>query len=223
MLEAFISWSGGKDSCLAYYHATTNGVKGSYLLNMLTEDGKRSRSHGISTDWLQMQSKAIGIPMHHRETSWSDYETEFKKALVSYKDSGIGTGVFGDIDLEGHREWVERVCFDCDVIPLLPLWQKNQEQVLKEFINAGFTAIVVATKANLLDEEWLGREVDLKFVKDLSKKGTDISLCGEAGEYHTFVIDGPLFKEKIRIIEAKKVLRDDHWFLDINRCELIPK
>ncbi|MFC1952920.1 diphthine--ammonia ligase [Chloroflexota bacterium] len=223
MTEAFISWSGGKDSCLAYYRAIQEGINGRYLLNMLTENAERSRTHSIHTKWLDLQSQAVGIPMQHRQTSWSDYETEFKEALQAYKKEGIHTGIFGDMDLEEHRKWVERVCSECDVVPLLPLWGENQETVLREFINAGFIAVVVAAKAELLGEEWLGRTINLGFMADLAKSNRDITLCGEKGEYHTFVIDGPLFKEKINITETKKVLRDDHWFLEINKCELLPK
>ena len=223
MEHAFISWSGGKDSCLAYYRAIRNGIKARYLLNMVREDGSRSRSHGLATEWLQMQAQAIGIPLVQRQTSWADYEAEFKKALLTFKDEGIAMGVFGDIDLEGHRQWVERVCSECSITPRLPLWGESQDRLLKEFIHAGFEAIVVATKADLLGEEWLGKKIDLEFLADLAGKKNDITLCGEAGEYHTFVIDGPLFEKRIRIVEVERVLRDGHWFLEIGRCELLPR
>jgi len=223
MEQAFISWSGGKDSCLAYYRSTHNQIKSCYLLNMATEDGCCSRSHGLSTELLQMQSQAIGIPLVQRQTSWADYESEFKKALLIFRDEGVTSGVFGDIDLDEHRQWVERVCAECGITPHLPLWGENQNSLLREFIDAGFEAVVVATRAAQLGEEWLGRKIDPEFLADLVEKKKDITPCGEAGEYHTFVIDGPLFKKGIRIIEAERIQRDEHWFFEIGRCELSPK
>lgn len=223
MEDTFISWSGGKDSCLAYYKASSKGIKARYLLNMATEDGDKSRTHGISTEWLRMQSQAIGIPLLQRQTTWADYETEFKKALIALKDEGIVTGVFGDIDLDEHRQWVERVCSECGITARLPLWGESQERVVREFIQGGFEAVVVATKADLLGKEWLGRKIDLEFLADLVEQKKDVTPCGEAGEYHTFVIDGPLFGRRINILEADKELRDEHWFLDIKRCELLPR
>jgi len=223
MEHAFISWSGGKDSCLAYYRAIRNGIKARYLLNMVREDGSRSRSHGLATEWLQMQAQAIGIPLVQRQTTWADYEAEFKKALLAFKDEGIATGVFGDIDLDEHRQWVERVCSECGITPRLPLWQESQDRLLREFIQVGFEAVVVATKADLLGEEWLERRITPEFLADLAEIKKDFTPCGEAGEYHTFVINGPLFEKRIRIVEAERVLRDDRWFLDIKKCELAPR
>jgi len=96
---------------------------------------------------------------------------------------------------------------------------------MRDFIDLGFEAIVVAAKADLLGEEWLGRRVDLEFLKQLCKlkESKDITLCGEAGEYHTFVTDGPLFNQRIEILETNKVLKEGHWFLDILKCDLRSK
>ena len=225
MNSVFTSWSGGKDSCLACYRAVASGLKVRYLANMLTEDGQRSRTHGLSAQVLQVQSQAIEIPLIQRRTTWNSFETVFKKMLRDFKQQGIEGGVFGDIDLDEHREWIERVCREVDITPYLPLWGESQDEILRDFINLGFEAIVVATKADLLGEEWLGRKIDLDFIKHLDeiKKTKDITLCGEAGEYHTFVIDGPLFQNRIEIKETRKVLRDEHWFLDILDTNLIAK
>ncbi len=222
MERAFISWSGGKDCCLAGYRATTNGLQIGYLVNMVTEDGQRSRSHGLAAKWLQMQAQAIGIPLMQRGAATANYEAQFKGAILALKQEGITVGVFGDIDFNAHREWIDRVCSETGIIPHLPLWEENQNKILREFIDSGFEAVVVATKADLLGEEWLGRKLDSDFVADLAKL-ENITPCGEAGEYHTLVINGPLFHKRIEIIEANKVLRDGHWFLDIARCELKSK
>ncbi|MFQ5996263.1 MAG: diphthine--ammonia ligase [Dehalococcoidales bacterium] len=225
MSQVFTSWSGGKDSCLACYRAVASGLKIRYLANMLTEDGQRSRTHGLSAQVLQVQSQAIGIPLMQRRATWNSFEAEFKKMLRAFKQQGVVGGVFGDIDLDEHREWVERVCQEMAITPHLPLWGESQEKILRDFIDSGFEAIVVATKADMLGEEWLGRSIDLDFIRHLDElRGTkNITLCGEAGEYHTFVTDGPLFQKRIEISETKKVLRDEHWFLEILDTDLRAK
>jgi len=192
---------------------------------MLTEDGQRSRTHGLSANLIQAQSQAIGIPLVQRRTTWNSFEAKFKNMLRAFKREGIEGGVFGDIDLDEHREWIERVCREVDITPHLPLWGESQDEILRDFIDLGFEAIVVATKADMLGEEWLGRKIDLDFIKHLDeiKKTKDITLCGEAGEYHTLVTNGPLFLNRREIKATRKVLRDEHWFLDILATDLRTK
>ncbi len=225
MHQVFTSWSGGKDSCFACYQAAASGLKVRYLVNMITEDGKRSWIHGLSTELLQMQSQAIGIALVQRQSTMATYETDFKDVILALKKDGVKGGVFGDIDLEEHRAWVERICQQVEITPHLPLWGLAQEKVLRDFIGLGFRAIIVVAKADLFGEEWLGRAVDLGFLSHLSelKQTRDIQLCGEAGEYHTLVTDGPLFNQRLEILETNKVLREGYWFLDILKSELRTK
>ena len=222
MNQVFTSWSGGKDSCLACYQARVGGSEIRYLLNMITEDGSRSWTHGQSVELLQAQSQAIGIPLIQRQTTMANYETEFKNALLSLKQGGVTGGVFGDIDLEEHRQWTERICGEVDVTPYLPLWGQAQEKILSSFIASGFEAVVVVAKADLFGKEWLGRQIDQDFLSYMSelKQKHGIQPCGEAGEYHTFVTDGPLFDQRIEILEANKVLREGYWFLEISKHSL---
>lgn len=225
MPQGFTSWSGGKDSCLACYRAANNGLRVRYLVNMITEDGQRSWSHGVSAQWLQIQSQAIGIPLVQRRTTRADYEAEFKNMLLTLKREGITAGIFGDIDIEEHRQWIVRVCAEGGIIPHLPLWGESQDKILRDFIDLGFEAVVVTTKADLLGKEWLGRKIDLDFLAHLAelRKTKNITPCGEAGEYHTFVTDGPLFGKRIEILEANKVLREGYWFFEIVKCGLRPR
>lgn len=216
--KMFVSWSGGKESCLACYKAMQAGFTISHLLNFVDEAGKRSRSHGLRVELLRAQSIALNIPIIQKPTAWETYEQEFKRSVAELKQIGIEGGVFGDIDLQMHRDWVERVCAELGIKPILPLWYMKREKILSEFINAGFEAIVVATKANLLNEEWLGCKVNEEFMNKLSEQKID--LCGEAGEYHTFVIDGPIFKKRINIIESTKMLWNGRWILDITKHKL---
>ncbi len=225
MHQVFTSWSGGKDSCLACYQAMVSGLKVRYLLNMITEDGRRSWTHGQSVELLQAQSRAIEIPLIQRQTSMANYETEFKDALLSLKQEGVTGGVFGDIDLEEHRQWIDRICGEVALTPYLPLWGQAQEKILSSFIASGFEAVVVVAKSDLFGEEWLGRKIDLDFLSYLSelRQRHGIQLCGEAGEYHTFVTDGPLFNQRIEILETNKVLREGYWFLEISKHSLRTK
>jgi uncharacterized protein (TIGR00290 family) len=214
MLKVAASWSGGKDSCFACYKALADGFRVSHLLNMVNRDAKRGMSHGLPCELIAMQARAIGLPIVQRETTWDTYEREFKEAVTGLKQMGIGGMVFGDIDLEEHRDWVERVCGEVGVKAFLPLWGVEQEQIIADFVARGFEAIVVSAKADLLGSGWLGRSIDGRFISDL--KAVGVTMCGEEGEFHTFVTNGPLFKRRVKILKGDGVLRDGYWFLDIS-------
>jgi diphthine-ammonia ligase len=213
--NVFSSWSGGKDCSLACYKAMEAGFEVSHLLNLLAEDGKRERAHGTRPFLLRLQAEALGIPIVQVNASWEGYESEFKAAVQALKVEGVEGGIFGDIDLVEHRAWVERVCNELEINPILPLWSYDPEDLLLEFINAGFEALVVATRVK---EEWLGRRINRSFINEL--KEFDFHLSGESGEYHTFVVDGPIFKRRINVNNAERVRRGDSWFLDIKEGEL---
>lgn len=220
--NAFVSWSGGKDAALSSYRAMKD-FHVTHLLNMIAEDGRISRSHGLRTGILRLQGEAVGIPLVQVRSSWETYEAEFKKAVSGLKGKGVETGIFGDIDLEEHRQWVERVSRESGIEAVLPLWgETSRENLMEEFIEAGFEAIVVAAKKDLLGMEWLGRRIDYDFVTGISKV-KEIDMSGEGGEYHTLVVSGPIFKKRINILKSEKVIRDDHCYLDILECELAEK
>ncbi|RPJ62746.1 MAG: diphthine--ammonia ligase [Dehalococcoidia bacterium] len=222
MKLAFGSWSGGKDCCMACFKAFSDGLKVSFLVNMITEDGERSRSHGLAAKWLQMQAQAMNIPIVQHSATRDNYEAEFKKVLVDLRQKGVTEGVFGDIDVQEHRVWIERVCSEMGFTPHFPLWLVDQKQIVTDFINLGFESVIVAVKADLMGEEWLGRKLDKGFLMDLAKLN-NITPCGENGEFHTLVIDGPLFEKRMEIIEANKVLSEGRWFWEITKCQLSPK
>lgn len=225
MMQVFASWSGGKDSCLACHQAIMCGLRVSHLLNMTTEDGKRSCWHGLRAELVAAQSQAIGIPVLQRKTAMQAYESEFRSAIHELRNIGVQGGVFGDIDLEEHREWVERVCKQTSIRPFLPLWGRDQARILERFIALGFKAVIVAANAELFGEEWVGGELDSAFFTHVTslQERLNLSVCGEAGEYHTFVVDGPLFEKRIEILECTKVRRNGYHLLDISRHELIAK
>lgn len=213
--KAFVSWSGGKDSMLACYNAIKNdGIEIAYLLNMLSENGTHSRSHHLSIAMLKAQAEAMKIPIMQRQATWGGYEEEFKKALTFFKKDGIQTGVFGDIDVQEHRDWVERVCSESGLSAILPLWQRSRESLMDEFIACGFKAVIVTVKLECMGAEWLGRQLDRQFVEDM-RRLPQVDLCGENGEYHTFVYDGPIFKVPVEFSAGEKIRIKTHCFLDI--------
>ncbi len=206
------SWSGGKDSCFACYKAICEGYNISHLLNFISKEYKRVSFHGTEARLIQLQAEAIGIPLLQKETTWNGYEQEFKDAVKSLIPDGVKGIVFGDIYLQEHKDWVERVCRELGIEAIEPLWGQDQERVLLEFIDAGFEATIVSAKSDLFDDKWMGRKVSREFLSHLKDNNND--LCGENGEYHTFVTDVPTFQNKIKITKSKPIMRDDHWFLD---------
>jgi len=226
-MRVVASWSGGKDSCFACYKAMLDGFEVAHLLNFVSKD-ERCMSHGLDSKLMVAQSQAIGIPIIQREVTWDTYEDGFKAAIMELKRMGVEGAVFGDIDIQGHKDWVDRVCGEVGITPIEPLWGLNPEKILTDFINVGFEAIVVNVKADLFGEEWLGWRVDHKFLDDLQRlQGKyDIHACGERGEYHTFVTDGPIFKKRIRVLDSKRVFAEGYWrfwLLDILRYEIEEK
>jgi len=212
------SWSGGKDSCFACYLALAQGYKISHLVNFISQEFKRVSFHGTEARLIQLQSQAIGIPLFQKETTRDGYEQEFKQAVRSLLPSGIEGMVFGDIYLQEHKDWVERVCADLGIEAVEPLWNKSTEEILTNFIDDGFEAVIVSAQAKLIDADWIGRRADRSFMEHLKAKNID--LCGENGEYHTLVVNGPLFKRGIEITESKTIKRDNYWFLDTVKYQL---
>ncbi|HUT17425.1 MAG TPA: diphthine--ammonia ligase [Acidobacteriota bacterium] len=222
-MKVVASWSGGKDSCFACYKAIQEGYDVSQLLIMMSDPSK-SNFHMIRSDILDAQSHAIGIPIVKWTTTRDTYEQDFKKALLQMKAKGMGGIVTGDVyDVALHEEgWLDRICKEVGLKPVKPLWHRDTQQILKEFINEGFKATVVRVKTEALGLEWLGRQVNKEFFNDLLKLGT-VDPCGERGEFHTFVTDGPLFKKRIEILEGKKTTLNGYGHLEIKRFEIKPK
>ena len=209
----FCSWSGGKDSCLALYRAIQHGGRPKVLLTMLAEDGTRSRSHGLPVELIQRQAQAVGIPLVTCPSSWDDYEDKFLATIRKFKADGIEVGVFGDIDLEPHLAWVERVCSSVALQAYEPLWQEARRDILNEFLQFGFKATIIAIKQSVLSDSFLGRALDQQAIADLEQAGVDAS--GEEGEYHTVVTNGPLFSAAIQLKVKEQVVHDGYCFLDV--------
>lgn len=210
--RCFCSWSGGKDSCLALHRAVRSGCEPTALLTMLVEDGGRSRSHGLTVEVLEAQASSIGVPLTTKATSWEDYEKHFLEAAADLRVEGATAGVFGDIDVREHLEWVNRVCSEAGVEAKEPLWGADRRNLLEELLSAGFIARIVSVKDGVLEPSYLGKVVDKDLVVEFEGLGIDPS--GENGEYHTVVTSGPLFASPLRLEPGETHLRDGYWFLD---------
>lgn len=222
-MKVVVAWSGGKDSCLACHKAINEGHDVTNLLIMMADE-TTSNFHMISSDLLDSQSDAIRIPIIKQLTSPDMYEKDFKKALLQLKTKGVEGLVTGDVfDVVLHEAgWLDRICREVGLTPVRPLWHLDTNQILTEFINGGFKATVVRVKSDVLGLEWLGREINQKFFKDLLELGT-IDPCGEYGEFHSFVTDGPIFRNRIKITKSEKTTINGYGRLKIKRYEIKSK
>ena len=177
---------------LALHRALESGYRVEVLLSMFDEDGERSRSHGLAPHLLRAQAHALGIPLVMRRASWANYESEFIAATKELGALGLECGLFGDIDLEPHRAWEEKVCAAAGMEAVLPLWQESRRALVDEFLALGYHARVVCTNGRWLDGSFCGRLFDASFLRDLP---AEVDACGENGEFHTFVFDGPRFAQ----------------------------
>jgi diphthine-ammonia ligase len=212
--RVFVSWSGGKDSYLSLLRAEEQGFEISCLLSFVGSEGY-SRSHGLKTEMLQEQAKALGIPLHTEEVTWESYEAGFEKAVALLKDKyAIKGGVFGDINLEEHRQWVEKMAERCSIDYNLPLWQMEERTVSEELISLGGKALIVAIRHDLIDQKWLGRVMDEDYIKYCVEIG--ISPCGEGGEAHTLVIDGPRFTKPLNYATGSVQSNENRSLLELS-------
>lgn len=214
MKKKFImSYSCGKDSTLALYRMIKSGH--TPLVLLVTVDSKKNRSwfHGIPENLLNEVSKSLDIPLLIVKSEGNNYEETFEIALKKGRELGADSCVFGDIDLEPHRTWCKDRCKNTNVEAIFPLWQEGREDLTHEFIDSGFKTIVKNVRLNVLGEEFLGEILTRDLVKRIKDKGSDP--CGENGEYHTFVYDGPIFKKEIEFKQSGNLLTKDYGFLDI--------
>jgi diphthine-ammonia ligase len=211
--NSLCSWSGGKDSCFALLRAMQTGYSPKVLLNVLNEEGKISRSHGIPSSILKAQANAAGLPIDLISSSWNDYEIKFTTALSWLKEQyQLTHAVFGDIDLQPHRDWEEKVCRTAGLTAVLPLWKQDRRSLVNQMLEAGIETMIVSCNETM-GEGFLGRHLTPVLIDELESLGVDA--CGENGEYHTLVLDCPLFKEKIEVGISGTVLHNNYWFTSL--------
>ncbi|HSZ25536.1 MAG TPA: diphthine--ammonia ligase [Cytophagaceae bacterium] len=233
---AVFCWSGGKDSSFCLYQILTQKtftVK--YLLTTINDRYKRVSMHGIREELVDKQAESIGIPllkMRVYEGSNKEYEQEMESILINLKSEGINHVIFGDIFLEDLRIYRENNLAKIGMTGIFPLWGMETTLLMYHFIKIGFKTITCCVNDGYLGQEWVGREIDSNFLKQLP---LFVDPCGENGEYHSFCYDGPLFKNKINFSIGEKIYKTLDTKNEINTipstvvktkgfwyCDLIP-
>lgn len=212
--QSFVaSWSGGKDSALAYYRAVQSGARPERLWTMFEKEGEISKSHALPFEVVEAQAESLGVPLMIREADWSGYEEQFLDAMKECKDSGIDIGIFGDIDLEDHLDWVRISCAKVGLEAVHPLWKEPRRKLLEEFIESGFEAYLVVVNTSMMPARFLGRRFTIELMDELEALGIDS--CGESGEFHTVVVDGPIFQKRVPIEFSGNIERDHYVFVKV--------
>lgn len=197
-LKFVISHSCGKDSTLALHRMIKSGYTCEGLLVTVDKENDSSFFHSVPSTILESIAKSLSFNLIKLEIEEkSKYREMFVDELKKLADNGVRICVFGDIDIQEHREWCTSVCLEAGMAAVFPLWQENRESLVSEFIDLGYKAIIKAINADVLGEELLGEELTHKAVEEIVRQGADA--CGENGEYHTVVLDGPLFSFPVQI------------------------
>ncbi len=210
--RAAISWSGGKDSCAALTRVW-NAYDVVAMLTMFDEDATRSRSHGLPPAVLDAQADRLGLRRVVGRCNWMTYDEAFSTGLRELRALGVTHVIFGDILYDEHRQWAERMCAPLGLTAVEPLFGSSTTDLFEEWIASGSEAVIVTTRASLLDETWLGRPLKRELLPELVRRGVDP--CGENGEYHTVVTNTPLFREPIRLRTGGHVQVSGCWALDV--------
>jgi len=218
--RVLFSWSGGKDSAMALQELQADSeYEVAALLTTVTEDYDRISMHGVRRALLQQQAQSLGLPLAElrlpKEVSNAAYDEKMSSTLRRYKDDGVTGVAFGDIFLEDLRAYRERNLARLQMQAIFPLWNRDPVSLLRSIIAGGFRAVTTCVDSKVLGREFVGRNIDDAFISDLPA-GVDV--CGENGEYHSFVHNGPIFKEPIAHRRGEVVLRDDRFWY----CDLIP-
>lgn len=214
-ISIVFSFSGGKDSALSIYKLLKQNYKIQALITTITDTYNRVSIHGIREELLMEQANTIGIPLHIIYIPYNcaneEYERIMHENMSFYKSLGINYVGFGDIFLEDIRRYREENLKKLDMKCIFPLWKRDTKEIVQEFISLNFKAVVVAVDINLLDISMLGVEFE-EFIKYLPD---NVDMCGENGEFHTFVYDGPIFKKRVNFKKGDIVIRNNYGYIDL--------
>jgi uncharacterized protein (TIGR00290 family) len=218
--RVIFTWSGGKDSAMALYELQmADSYEITALLTTVTEDYDRISMHGVRAALLEQQAQSLRLPLDKvyitRNASNEDYEAQMRGKLLHYHSRGINSVVFGDIFLEDLRKYREDNLAKAGMQGIFPIWKRDTAELAHTFIDLGFKAVITCLDSNVLDKRFVGRVVDEQFLCELPNS---VDPCGENGEFHSFVYDGPIFRERIRYKKGRIVLRDERFYF----CDLIP-
>lgn len=217
--KVLLSWSGGKDSAIALYELQQRKeYEIVSLLTTLTEGYDRVSMHGVRRSLLQRQAESLYLPLHQifisKKASNEEYEAKMQATLTMFQKAGVSSVVFGDIFLEDIRKYREDNLAKIGMKAIFPIWQRNTAQLAQTFVDLGFKAIVTCVDSKFLNRTFAGRLIDEHFLSEIPP---DVDPCGENGEFHSFVFDGPIFRSKISHTVGQIVSRDSLYF-----CDLLP-
>jgi uncharacterized protein (TIGR00290 family) len=218
--KVLFTWSGGKDSALALYELQKNhNYEILALLTTLTEDYDRISMHGVRRTLLEQQAESLGLPLEKiyitKDASNEEYETKMKNKLMEYKNQGVLSVVFGDIFLEDVRKYREENLSRIGMKGIYPLWRRDTTELAHRFMDLGFKAVITCIDSKALDKRFVGQSYDEQFLNELPP---GVDPCGENGEFHTFVHEGPILRKKIAFTMGEAVLRDNRFYF----CDLMP-
>lgn len=229
MKKAYFNWSTGKDSALALYKILKeNNYNVGTLVTTVNKLSRKVSMHGISENLLEDQAKSIGLPLFKiyfsEEASMEEYGLTMKENLKMLVSNNYRHAVFGDLFLEDLKTYREEKLAELGLKGVFPLWKRDSKELMQEFFDLGFKAITVSVNAKLLDESFVGRLLDENFINDLPP---NVDICGENGEFHTFVYDGPIFSYPIKFSIGEKVLKryksnpSNTWDTGFWFCDLV--
>jgi len=218
--RVLFTWSGGKDSVMALYELQKAGdYEISALLTTVTKDYDRISMHGVRRVLLEQQADSLGYSLEQvfisKNASNEEYEAKMREILEKYVKAGISTVVFGDIFLEDVRKYREENLSKIGMKAVFPIWKRNTTELTHTFIALGFKAVITCVDSKVLDKRFVGRRFDERFLSELP---SNVDPCGENGEFHSFVYDGPIFRESLLYELGEVVLRDNRFYF----CDLIP-
>lgn len=210
------SFSGGKDGMLSLYRAIKKGMQPVMLITSYNTQTERSWFHYIAKDLFEAVSVSLNIPIIFAPSKGDgeNYAESLEEALHQAKKAGAEIAVFGDIDIQRHHDWCTARCTNVGIEPYFPLWQENREDLVNEFLDAGFEAVINIVDTNYLPQDFAGRILNKQTIENLKAEGADA--CGENGEYHTFVFNGPLFKSKIDYMIEPQMDLEQYIILPLN-------
>jgi len=216
--KVVLSWSGGKDSAMALYVLLRSGrYKVVSLLTTISKQYERISHHGVRVELLEQQAAALGIRLHklylpYSNCSNADYAAAMKKVMLEYKNSSVLTVAFGDIFLQDLREYRQRNLAKVGMEGIFPIWHRDTSELVQTFIALGFKAYLACVDSKKLGQEFAGRLIDAGLIRDLPE---GVDPCGENGEFHSYVYDGPIFRRSVRVSVGEVVLRDVRYFADL--------
>ena len=218
--EILLSWSGGKDSTLVLYQLSNDSnYKIKSLITTVTDNFDRISMHGVRTSLLDRQASSLEINVEKvvisQNSSNEEYESSLEKILLKYKKTGVRVVAYGDIFLEDIKNYRINHLKKLSMTAIFPIWKENSQKLASKFINLGFKAVVVCVDSKHLNKDYVGKEFDNSFLSELPPQ-TDP--CGENGEFHTFVYDGPIFNSPVSFNIGETVLRDNRFYY----CDLVP-